>query len=254
MLTYGRTFAAAGYRVVLVDLRGHGRSSGEWLTYGIQEAQDLVQVLDALEAEGLVVEPLGVFGMSYGGAAAIRLAACDDRISAVVSVAAFGSLRDVVDCGVRLFLPGWGWFAGESSIQEALERAGSLAGFDAVAADTCAAISRTRVPVLILHGTWDLIVPVEHARRLHAAAGGPCELILFDGLGHNAVFHDSAGMVTRESGRWFEHWLDPEAAGPPCARRKEGNTQPLIQSSGSPAPPSSAAGSGDGSRAAVPRR
>src|SRR5881296_2633581 len=53
MLDLGRRIAAGGYRAVLADLRGHGRSSGQWLTYGVIESRDLVQLLDALQQQGL---------------------------------------------------------------------------------------------------------------------------------------------------------------------------------------------------------
>jgi len=58
----------AGYRAVLVDSRGHGHSTGDWLTYGVQESRDLSQLVDALAADG----PVGVMGISYGGATAVE--------------------------------------------------------------------------------------------------------------------------------------------------------------------------------------
>ena len=52
MLPAARALADAGYRAVLVDLRGRGRSTGKYMTFGIQEAKDLSQVIDALRAKG----------------------------------------------------------------------------------------------------------------------------------------------------------------------------------------------------------
>src|SRR5262249_7005553 len=86
---WGRIFASAGYRVVLVDLRGHGRSTGDWMTYGVVESQDLTKVIDVLEERHLVAGKLGVFGVSYGGAVAIQAAALDPRIQAVATMGAF---------------------------------------------------------------------------------------------------------------------------------------------------------------------
>ncbi len=54
MLPAARALADAGYRAVLVDLRGHGRSTGKYMTFGLQEAKDLSQVIDALERRGLL--------------------------------------------------------------------------------------------------------------------------------------------------------------------------------------------------------
>jgi predicted alpha/beta-fold hydrolase len=41
-------FAQKGYRIVLVDLRGHGRSTGRWIGYGAWEVADLIKVVDEL--------------------------------------------------------------------------------------------------------------------------------------------------------------------------------------------------------------
>src|SRR5262249_9230684 len=74
MLGWGRGLAEIGYRAVLVDGRGHGRSSGDFLTYGVVEARDLSRVLDALEARGLVAGRVGAMGVSYGAATAVEWA------------------------------------------------------------------------------------------------------------------------------------------------------------------------------------
>jgi pimeloyl-ACP methyl ester carboxylesterase len=79
LLPVARQLAGDGYRAVLVDLRGHGRSSGRWLTYGVVEAADLGQVLDALERDNLLAGPVGVYGTSYGAACAVMLAGRDPR-------------------------------------------------------------------------------------------------------------------------------------------------------------------------------
>ena len=49
MLPWGLVLAQAGYRAVLVDLRGHGRSTGDRIYFGRVERTDLAQCLDALE-------------------------------------------------------------------------------------------------------------------------------------------------------------------------------------------------------------
>ena len=48
MMPWGLVLAKAGYRVVLVDLRGHGHSTGDRIYFGGIERTDLVQCLDAL--------------------------------------------------------------------------------------------------------------------------------------------------------------------------------------------------------------
>lgn len=196
--------ASHGYRAVLVDLRGHGRSTGDYLSYGVVESRDLAQVLDALAAQGLAHAPYGVMGLSYGAAVAIEWAGSDRRISAVVAVAPFASLRSVIAPGyVPSFLP-------DSFVQGAVDEAGKMGGFDPDLASPAAAITKTRAPVLIIHSRDDTKIPVRHAERIAAAAPDHSELVIVTGMDHNEMVGDRDGTIATRAPRWFEAHLSSE--------------------------------------------
>jgi pimeloyl-ACP methyl ester carboxylesterase len=73
---------AAGARVILYDLRGHGRSDITPGHYSTRDAvQDLCALLDALG----VTEPVHLVGNSYGGIIAARMAATvPERVAGLV--------------------------------------------------------------------------------------------------------------------------------------------------------------------------
>ncbi len=206
MLGFARQLADAGYRAVLVDLRGHGRSSGRWLTYGVQEAQDLSQVIDVLERRGLARGQVGVLGMSYGATAAIHLAAVDPRVGAVVSVAPFSTMRQVVPRYLRIMLVG-GCLLPEKTFEAAIDEAGRIARFDPDLASAVEAVQQTRAQVLIVHGTTDLLVPCWHAVRVRDAAPDRVRLALIPGVGHVVIWADPRGEVIGRAVRWFDRWL-----------------------------------------------
>lgn len=209
-----RAFRDAGYTAVLVDLRGHGRSTGDDLSYGVFDGRDLSQVLDELDRRGLLTLPVGVYGPSYGGAAGLQLAARDERVGAVVTIATFSRLRDVVPAYCQRFLP-LDALIDEDSVDAAVSRAGLAAGFDADEADCVAAIAKTRARVLIVHGDADDRVPVAHARELAAAAGGRGELLIVPGKDHIAIFRgDTGGGIVKRSLAFFDETL-PSHALPP---------------------------------------
>jgi len=209
MLGTARMLAGAGYRAALVDLRGHGRSSGKWLTYGVRESRDLSQVIDALEDRGLIAGRLGVYGISYGATTAIHLAGRDGRIEAVVAVAPFSTMRDEVPHYIHTILPGAGAAISDESLQEAIDGAGEMGRFNPDVASAVAAIRRTHAPVLILHGTNDWMVPHWHALRLRDAAPDRTRLVLIPGLGHVTIWFDPTGKVAAESRAWFDQHLAP---------------------------------------------
>jgi pimeloyl-ACP methyl ester carboxylesterase len=207
MLPVANSLAKTGYRAVLVDLRGHGRSTGKFLTYGVQEAKDLSQVIDDLQRRNLLAGPLGVYGISYGATTSIHLAGGDRRVRAVVAVEPFATARDEVPHFGRVMAPGVGLLVSERAYQEALDEAGRLAQFDPDAADAVQAIRRTTAEILIVHGTNDWIVPHRQSELLHAAAPDHSQLVSIPCLGHVALWLDPGGRVAARAGAWFDRWL-----------------------------------------------
>ncbi|MET1159523.1 MAG: alpha/beta fold hydrolase [Thermoprotei archaeon] len=62
-----------GYTVLVVDMRGHGESDGEYTTLGYRESDDVVELVDFLRRNGY--GRIGVYGFSMGGAISIMTAA-----------------------------------------------------------------------------------------------------------------------------------------------------------------------------------
>ncbi len=201
-VSLGRTLSASGYRAVLVDLRGHGDSTGDWLTYGVIEARDLVQVLDALGNEGLLDGLVGAMGTSHGGAVAIQLAAIDSRLEALVAVSTFTSVREVVPSYVARY--GLAWLVSEATLDRALAQASGFAGVDLDDASPLQAIARTQARVLLMHGEDDEHIPCEHSRRMHAAAAGRARLLLLENEDHASIAAGGAGTMAE-----ILAWLDP---------------------------------------------
>jgi pimeloyl-ACP methyl ester carboxylesterase len=181
--------ARGGYRAVLVDSRGQGRSTGEWLTYGVQESRDLSQLLDALHVPGSM--PVGVMGASYGAATAIEWAGREPRIGAAVALAPFASLRDVAPGYVRRALPGIGRVLPMALVQATVNAAGRMARFDPDEASPVRVIAARDVPVLIFHGTADDHIPAMQSRFLATTAPEHTSLVLLEGQGHNGIAGDS---------------------------------------------------------------
>jgi pimeloyl-ACP methyl ester carboxylesterase len=75
----------AGYSILLLDLRAHGRGHGNTSTYGVLEAQDVVAAVDYLLTRGDIdAAKIGVLGVSLGAQAALRGALQSPAIGALV--------------------------------------------------------------------------------------------------------------------------------------------------------------------------
>ncbi len=182
---WARELTGAGYRAVLVDSRGHGQSTGDWLTYGVQESRDLSQLVDALHLAG----PLGVMGISYGAATAIEWSAREPRVRAAVAVAPFASLRDIVPIYTPRTVPFIGWLIPHFVQMRVVDAAGRMGGFDPDAASPRAAAHATHTPILVIHGLADVTVPF-HQSELIAAGAPSVRLIALDGQDHEHISGD----------------------------------------------------------------
>lgn len=199
----GNRLASRGFCVVLPDLRGHGRSSGDWLTYGVREARDLSRLVDVVQTSGRCEGRVGALGFSYGAAVAIQLAAIDVRVRSVVAIAPFSSLDAVVPDYVRAYL-GWaGALIPRQVIAAGVGRAGKLGDFNPDAASPIAAIRHTEAKVLLIHGRKDGHVPFQHSVALHSAAGENSELLLLEGEDHYSISSDRHGIIAGRGVDWL---------------------------------------------------
>lgn len=207
MLGVARELSASGYRVLLVDLRGHGRSSGQYLTYGLTEARDVSQLIDSVEARGIRVGPLGVHGFSYGAATALHLAASDRRVRAVVAVSSFGSLRRAVRDYVRWQLPALEPAVPDLWLDSAVDFGAGWAGFDPDAAAPASAAAGSSAAVLLVHGSDDVQVSPDNARDIERATEGRARLLLLRGETHASVLADPTHRVRAAAVAWFDEHL-----------------------------------------------
>jgi len=205
-----RDHAARGHRVIAVDSRGHGESSGKYLTYGVEEARDLRALVDELERRKQLVRPLAVVGSSYGAATALQLAALDARVERVVAMASFASLREVVPAYLEWILGPLGRAIPRSLVDELVDGATARAGFDPDAACPRCVAPRIRAAVLLVHSRDDERIPWQHSVAIDRALRARHELMLVDGAGH--VHVGEAPGVAAATERWLDAPLDP--AGP----------------------------------------
>ena len=170
MLPWAYYFAQRGYRVVLVDLRGHGRSTGKWIGFGAWEADDLVKVADELQRRGLLAGKLGVFGESYGAAVGIHWAARDPRVATVVALAPFSDPRTAIPEFARGYNPKLAAKLSDATFAVAEAKAATMAGFAWSDVNVVDAMKRVRVPVLFFHGKDDTWILPAHTAALERVA------------------------------------------------------------------------------------
>jgi alpha-beta hydrolase superfamily lysophospholipase len=178
-------FASIGYHAVIFDLRAQGKSEGEFCTYGFNEKHDVKIITDRLIH--LYPElPIGVFGVSLGGAIAYQCLANDNRLSFGIIESTFDDLKNVV----REYTARFAGFRCDWVADFALWRAEQLAAFksEEVVPWKCAAA--IHVPVFVSHGNEDKNIPISFGKHNFENLGNPaCKFYEVSGADHNNLNH-----------------------------------------------------------------
>lgn len=184
MISLGRRFQRHGVMAILIDLRGHGLSSRVAITYGARDVEDVSAVLDRVEAEGLPLGNVGVYGPSYGAAVAVQLPAHDARVTRVVAVAPFASMRRLVRPYIEHEWEAVAWAIPVAWTDVLVDRAGGIGNFNPDEASPEDRVGQSTARMLLVHSRDDEVVPYQHSVDIVANCGGRCELLTLDGKDH----------------------------------------------------------------------
>ncbi len=188
MLPTAALLAEAGYPLLLLDMRSHGESEGNLISYGYREAFDVQAGVDYL-AILPNVDRIGAIGSSLGGAAVARAAAADSRLEAVVIQSSYSSLPNAVNDAFDdlTIFPKWPFAPLIVALAE--RRVGIKIGQVDSARDLGTMAPRA---VMIIHSRDDKLFPLSHAQKMYDAAQAPKNLWIIENLGHDdpAVVYD----------------------------------------------------------------
>jgi hypothetical protein len=192
-----------GFNVFLLDYRGYGASAGKPTLAGVQD--DVESALKMLTARpGVDAGRIVVFGQSLGGAIAVhRVAhtAYRENIRALVVESAFSGYRRITREKLGDFWLTWPFqYPLSWTVSDKYSPSEAVAGI-------------SPIPLLIIHGDRDPIVPAHHGQRLFELAREPKQLWIVPGGGHIQAFQ-------RQSYRdRFVAWLTEVLPAAPAVHR-----------------------------------
>ncbi|HEX3797408.1 MAG TPA: alpha/beta fold hydrolase [Verrucomicrobiae bacterium] len=204
MAPWALRLAQDGWRCVLVDLRGHGRSTGGRVYFGLHETHDLSQLLDQLDRDGQLTGPVAAMGESYGAALALRWKNEEPRVKSVVAIAPYAVLSNAV-LNLRSDYAPW---VPKYFIKAGLKKLPKVLGVQPGALDPETVMEKSPISALFIAGTDDKIMPLAEVRRLEKLARPDSKLIVVPHATHESIiyfFPDIAQPILA--------WLDASAGG-----------------------------------------
>ncbi|MBI3774798.1 MAG: alpha/beta hydrolase, partial [Gammaproteobacteria bacterium] len=154
---------AAGFNVFLLDYRGYGLSAGEPSLPGIN-ADAIAALQLVMERSDIDTSRVVVLGQSLGAAVSIYALAHSPyrtQIKALVVDSVFAGHRQITQEKLSAF-----WLTWPLQWPLAMTVSDDYSPKNAIA-------SIAPVPLLVIHGTGDRVIPIEHSRQLFALAGEP---------------------------------------------------------------------------------
>lgn len=207
-LAVAERLCAVGFRCVIPDLPGHGGNPERFTTYGVREAPMILKCYsEAAEKFGFPEQPCGVFGQSMGGAEAVHVVAMEDSpFTAMVVVSTFDQLDTVIRGQADVMLGSV--FGGAVSRPAGLVY-GWRTGVRVSEIDSSEKARRIRIPMLVVHGDADGMVPTASGKALFDAIPGTTEKrwIEVPGARHQNVLVTDFPIYATMA-RWFLEHLD----------------------------------------------
>ena len=158
-------YSRLGFDCFSMDMRYHGESEGNCVTYGHLERGDLKELIDFIENKWGIKGKLILWGQSLGAAVSLLVAAEDSRVDGVVSESSFGKFENVAEEYFRL-MAGFNFKPAENVI---VKRVVTLTGLDPETVSPSLAAKRINIPVMIVHGGRDDKINPSNAYEIYSA-------------------------------------------------------------------------------------
>ncbi|MCI8549715.1 MAG: alpha/beta hydrolase [Lachnospiraceae bacterium] len=178
-------YAKKGYQILVPDMRCSGESEGDFIGMGWTDRLDNMLWLDVILNQDPEAE-IAIHGQSMGAACALMMSGEEQLPKAVKVIVADSAYTDAYEMFAKqmkewFHLPPFPLLPGASLM---LKLRG---GYGLKEASALAAVKRTSLPILFIHGEEDVFVPPEMSTELYEAAAGEKELLMVEGAGHVQV-------------------------------------------------------------------
>ncbi len=184
-----------GCNALLIDQRAHGASEGKWTTLGIIERRDLVKWINFANERFGEETPIILSGISMGAATVLMASNLNlpKNVKGIIADSPYTSpyeiIKKVLKDRHRPVFP----------IMPMLSLGTALfCGFGLDDANVISAVRQTLIPILLIHGEDDRLVPCEMSRKIYPFIGTKRKrLVTVPGAGHGLAFMvDPEGVKT----------------------------------------------------------
>ncbi|WP_416149613.1 alpha/beta hydrolase [Salipaludibacillus sp. HK11] len=201
MEEYVQFYYDQGFDILIPDARGHGESEGDYIGYGWHERLDIIQwsqmLIDEKRSNKLLLH-----GVSMGASSVLMTSGEElpPEVMGIIADSGYTSAKGILTYQLQHIynLPSFPLI----EITSGLTKVRSGFGFsEASAVDQ---VTKNTLPLLLIHGEADELVPASMADEIYQAAGGEKTLWLVPDVGHVKAYT----VATEEYQERLEGFID----------------------------------------------
>lgn len=181
MASYAENFYNMGYNVLVTDLRGHGKSEGDYIGMGWNDRKDILRWIDLILKENNNAKII-LHGVSMGGATVMMTSGEElpENVKCIIEDCGYSSVVDEFEDKLKnIFnLP-------KTPILQAADLVSRVrAGYWFSDASSVNQLKKAKVPILFIHGDKDDFVPYDMLDKVYNAADVEKEKLVVEGAEH----------------------------------------------------------------------
>lgn len=178
---YAKFYYDYGYNILMPDSRGHGDSEGDYFGYGWHDRLDIMGWIHVL-IEEYEMEEIVLHGNSAGAAAVLMTSGenLPEEVKGIIADSGYTTMQEELSHQLKHIygLPSFPLLNITSVITKL--RAGYFFGD----VSSIEQVKKNKLPLLIIHGDADDLVPTWMGKEIYEAANGEKDLWIVPDVGH----------------------------------------------------------------------